>query len=46
MIKTLLGLPRARARPDARARLDVAPSPLEIRARVGYMPESDAHIPA
>ena len=24
---------------------DVAASPLEIRARVGYMPESDAHIP-
>src|SRR5580693_6723927 len=25
--------------------LDVAVSPLEIRARVGYMPENDAHIP-
>jgi len=25
--------------------LDVARSPLDIRARVGYMPESDAHIP-
>lgn len=25
--------------------LDVAQSPLEIRSRVGYMPESDAHIP-
>src|SRR5437763_2517947 len=25
--------------------LDVATSPLEIRARVGYMPESDGHIP-
>src|SRR5947207_4087324 len=25
--------------------LDVATAPLEIRARVGYMPESDAHIP-
>ena len=25
--------------------LDVAAAPLEIRARVGYMPESDAHIP-
>src|SRR6185503_19224885 len=24
---------------------DVATSPLEIRARVGYMPENDAHIP-
>src|ERR1700716_2104992 len=25
--------------------LDVATAPLEIRARVGYMPETDAHIP-
>jgi ABC-2 type transport system ATP-binding protein len=25
--------------------LDVAASPLEIRERIGYMPESDAHIP-
>ncbi len=25
--------------------LDVARSPLEVRARLGYMPESDAHIP-
>jgi len=25
--------------------LDVAASPLDIRARVGYMPETDAHIP-
>src|SRR6195952_3301307 len=25
--------------------LDVAVAPLDIRARVGYMPESDAHIP-
>ena len=25
--------------------LDVAASPLEIRARIGYMPESDSHIP-
>jgi ABC-2 type transport system ATP-binding protein len=25
--------------------LDVATSPLEIRARIGYMPESDSHIP-
>ena len=45
MIKALLGF----IRPDhGRMRvlgLDVATSPLEIRARVGYMPESDAHIP-
>lgn len=25
--------------------LDVATSPIEVRARVGYMPETDAHIP-
>jgi len=25
--------------------LDVATSPLEIRSRIGYMPESDSHIP-
>ena len=25
--------------------MDVATSPLEIRARIGYMPESDSHIP-
>jgi ABC-2 type transport system ATP-binding protein len=45
MIKSLLGF----ITPE-RGRLrvlgyDVAESPLEIRARVGYMPESDAHIP-
>jgi len=45
MLKALLGL----LRPDSgRIRvldLDVATRPLEIRARVGYMPENDAHIP-
>jgi ABC-2 type transport system ATP-binding protein len=45
MIKALLGL----IVPDSgRLRvlgLDVAASPLEIRARIGYMPESEAHIP-
>ena len=45
LIKALLGF----IKPD-RGRvhvlgLDVADAPLEIRARVGYMPESDAHIP-
>src|SRR6476646_7931344 len=45
MIKALLGfiVPE-----NGRMRVlgyDVAESPLEIRARVGYMPESDAHIP-
>src|SRR5437899_9569555 len=45
MIKALLGFivpERGRMRVLG---LDVAESPLEIRARVGYMPESDAHIP-
>jgi ABC-2 type transport system ATP-binding protein len=45
LIKSLLGF----VTPDrGRMRVlgfDVAVSPLEIRARVGYMPESDAHIP-
>src|SRR5881396_1950112 len=45
MLKALLGF----LVPDAgRMRVlgyDVAASPLDIRARVGYMPESDAHIP-
>lgn len=45
LIKTLLGF----VRPD-RGRMtvlgmDVATQPLDIRARIGYMPESDAHIP-
>ena len=45
MIKALLGFvvpTRGRMRVLG---LDVATSPLEIRSRVGYMPESDAHIP-
>ena len=45
MIKALLGFivpDRGRMRVLG---LDVAEAPLEIRARVGYMPESDAHIP-
>ena len=45
MLKALLGF----VKPD-RGRmtvlgLDVAQSPLAIRARIGYMPENDAHIP-
>src|SRR5213596_1679455 len=45
LIKTLLGfVVPARGRMRVLG-LDVAESPLEIRARVGYMPESDAHIP-
>jgi ABC-2 type transport system ATP-binding protein len=45
MLKALLGFvvpQRGRMRVLG---YDVAASPLEIRARVGYMPESDAHIP-
>ncbi|OFV92080.1 MAG: hypothetical protein A3G76_08450 [Acidobacteria bacterium RIFCSPLOWO2_12_FULL_65_11] len=45
MLKALLGFlvpQRGRMRVLG---LDVAASPLEIRARIGYMPESDAHIP-
>ena len=45
MIKALLGFvvpDRGRMRVLG---LDVKASPLQIRARIGYMPESDAHIP-
>ena len=45
MIKALLGfLTPERGRMRVLG-LDVAESPIEIRARVGYMPENDAHIP-
>src|SRR5260221_7654963 len=45
MIKALLGFV-VPARGQMRVLgLDVAASPLDIRARVGYMPENDAHIP-
>jgi ABC-2 type transport system ATP-binding protein len=45
MIKALLGfLTPERGRMRVLG-LDVAESPVEIRARVGYMPENDAHIP-
>jgi ABC-2 type transport system ATP-binding protein len=45
MIKSLLGFV---APSQGRMRvlgLDVAASPIAIRARIGYMPENDAHIP-
>jgi ABC-2 type transport system ATP-binding protein len=45
MIKALLGFIVPTAGRMRVLGLDVAISPLEIRARVGYMPESDAHIP-
>ncbi|MEZ5283440.1 MAG: ABC transporter ATP-binding protein [Vicinamibacterales bacterium] len=45
LIKTLLGF----VTPDKGRMqvlgLDVARSPLEVRARIGYMPESDSHVP-
>ena len=45
MLKALLGFV-VPARGQMRVLgLDVAEAPVEIRARLGYMPESDAHIP-
>ena len=45
IIKSLLGfITPIKGRIDVLG-VDVATSPLEIRTRVGYMPESDAHIP-
>src|SRR5476651_2709675 len=45
MIKALLGFIVPTQGTMRVLGLDVATSPLEIRARVGYMPENDAHIP-
>jgi ABC-2 type transport system ATP-binding protein len=45
MIKSLLGFIVPDQGQMRVLGLDVATSPLEIRARVGYMPENDAHIP-
>ncbi|CAN5702904.1 N/A [soil metagenome] len=45
MLKALLGFVTPDKGRMAVLGLDVAQRPLEIRARVGYMPESDAHIP-
>jgi ABC-2 type transport system ATP-binding protein len=45
LIKTLLGFVRPDQGRMTVLGLDVASSPLAIRARIGYMPESDAHIP-
>src|SRR5437773_3872919 len=45
MIKSLLGFIAPDRGHMQVLGLDVAVSPLEIRARVGYMPESDSHIP-
>ena len=46
LLKSLLGFVRPTAGSMRVLGLDVAAKPLEVRARLGYMPESDAHIPA
>ena len=45
MLKALLGFIKPTEGRMTVLGLDVAAAPLEIRARLGYMPESDAHIP-
>ena len=45
LIKTLLGFVKPDQGQMTVLGLDVATSPLQIRARIGYMPENDAHIP-
>ena len=45
MLKALLGFVKPDAGEMRVLDLNVAREPLSIRARIGYMPESDAHIP-
>jgi ABC-2 type transport system ATP-binding protein len=45
MLKALLGFVKPDEGRMTVLGLDVAERPMEIRARIGYMPESDAHIP-
>jgi ABC-2 type transport system ATP-binding protein len=45
MIKSLLGFIKPDQGQMRVLGLDVTASPLEIRARIGYMPENDSHIP-
>ena len=45
MLKALLGFVKPTTGRMQVLDLDVASSPLHIRARLGYMPESDGHIP-
>jgi ABC-2 type transport system ATP-binding protein len=45
MLKALLGFIKPSEGRMSVLGLDVAQRPMEIRARLGYMPESDAHIP-
>jgi len=45
LLKSLLGFLRPTTGKMTVLGLDVATSPLEIRSRIGYMPETDGHIP-
>src|SRR6185436_17825523 len=45
MLKSLLGFVKPDKGRMSVLDMDVAQSPLAIRARIGYMPENDAHIP-
>jgi ABC-2 type transport system ATP-binding protein len=45
LLKTLLGFIKPTQGRMTVLGLDVAHRPMQIRARIGYMPESDAHIP-
>jgi ABC-2 type transport system ATP-binding protein len=45
MLKALLGFVKPDQGRMSVLGMDVAERPLEIRGRIGYMPESDAHIP-
>ena len=45
LLKALLGFVRPDEGRMTVLGMDVAERPLDIRARIGYMPESDAHIP-
>src|SRR5260221_6016964 len=45
MLKALLGFVKPDQGRMSVLDLDVAKAPMAIRARIGYMPESDAHIP-
>jgi ABC-2 type transport system ATP-binding protein len=45
MLKALLGFVKPDEGRMTVLGMDVAQRPLDIRARIGYMPESDAHIP-
>ena len=45
MLKSLLGFVKPDQGRMTVLEMDVAQAPLAIRARIGYMPESDAHIP-